>query len=110
MCTNLNGNKAARPLRKFEVNLIKKHVFSEYQEDSIWFPAGICVTCVFLLQKLSDEEKIEPDKRKTINLKLPDNYLCDIPIQTRSKASSNCQCQWCKLARMNGLEYRRWQK
>ena len=110
VCTNLCGHKASRHVQKAEVLLIKKHVFGDYQEDNIWFPRGICSTCSRRLSDLAKQEQEEPEKRKKVNLKLPDNYICEIPVQTRSKAGSVCTCRWCQLARLNGLDFRRWQQ
>ena len=108
VCTNLNGAKASRPVKKSEVNLIKKHVFAGYLEDSIWFPRGICTTCARRLYDIEKQDKEDPEKKK-VNPRLPDDYICDVPVQTRSKAGTVCSCRWCSLARLNGLEFRRWQ-
>ena len=35
--------------------------------------------------------------------------MCEIPIQTRSKAAEKCTCRWCKLARLSGPEFKLWQ-
>ena len=110
VCTNLRGNKASRPVKKSEVILIKKHVYEDYQKESIWCPRGICTQCATALNSLEKQEKIEENKRKKISLTLAEDYLCEIPIQTRKRASSICDCRWCKLARMNGLEFRKWQQ
>ena len=44
-----------------------------------------------------------------MKLLLLDNYHCILPHNTRSQSDICCTCRWCCLARMNGLELRRWQ-
>ena len=114
VCTNLNGKKAQRMLNKTEVLLVRKYVFAGYQEHSVWFPTGICNTCstsLYLLEKQKGQaDGGEYAKGKKVNLRLPEDYICELPIQTRKTASSPCVCRWCKLARLNGLEFKRWQQ
>ena len=113
VCTNLNGKKPQRGITYEEVILVQKHVFVGYQQESTLFPTGICTRCaldLYYLEKQSGQGDEGALKKKKIKLKLPDDYLCEIPKQTRSKASSVCDCRWCKLARLNGPEFRRWQQ
>ena len=37
VCTNLNGQKASRGVSESEAQLIKKHFFSKYKNDSLNF-------------------------------------------------------------------------
>ena len=107
VCACLRGKKAVRTVKDSEAELIKKHVFSKFSKDSIWFPQGICVGCAVDLKQLDLQVR---EGRGGVNLKLPENYLCNIPTQTRSKASTSCTCRWCKLAQLNGLQFQLWQK
>ena len=108
-----------------EVSLIRKHVYAGFQPGNIWLPQGMCTRCAVdihvLDRQLNEEgqlrcntsnrigdEEVASTKKK-ISLKLPDDYMCDIPIQTRIKIETNCSCRWCKLARLNGLQFKQWQ-
>ena len=109
-----------------EVSLIRKHVYAGFQPGNIWLPQGMCTRCAVdihvLDRQLSEERELRcntsnemGDKevastKKKISLKLPDDYMCDIPIKTRSKIETNCYCRWCKLARLNGLQFKQWQQ
>ena len=73
-CTNLIGVKASRPVKKSELNLIKKHVFAGYLEDSMWFPRGICATCARRLYDLEKQDKEDLDKKK-VHLRLPASVM-----------------------------------
>ena len=54
-------------------------------------------------------QHIKPERKtENVSLLLPQDYICEIPIQTRSKSSSVCSCRWCALARMNGVQFRKW--
>ena len=37
-------------------------------------------------------------------------FHCTLPHETRSKSKLYCECRWCRIARMNGLEVRRFQQ
>ena len=92
--------------------LIKKHVFPGFVRGSNWFPQGMCVRCSLDLREL-DKEKGQQENgceegTKSVRLKLPDDYLCDIPVQTRSTATQTCTCRWCSLARLNGPAFKTW--
>ena len=95
-----------------EVSLIRKHVYAGFQPGNIWLPQGMCNRCAVdihvLDRQLSEEEELKcntsngiGDKevastKKKISLKLPDDYLCDISIKTKSKIETNCFWRWCK--------------
>ena len=106
VCTNLRGKKATRGVSDSEEQDIKKFAFSAYQKGSIYFPQGLCETCHGHLRKLKNV-KTEDQGPKLL---LPDNYHLDLPHATRSQSQSYCSCRWCLLARMNGLEFKLWQK
>ena len=114
VCTNLRGSKAKRGVSEREVDLIRKHVFPGYQKGSIWFPQGLCTSCSADLHVLDnqgeggDEDKENNVKKRKVNLTLPQDYICDLPIQTRSKTVTTCSCRWCILARLAGMNFRKW--
>ena len=115
ICTNLNGIKADQPVSETDAILIKKYVFPGFQRGSIWFPQGVCVRCRCEIRVLDQQieafnnegDLAENLSRKRI-LKLPEDYLCDLPMQTRGQAGQICSCRWCSLARLSGGKLRSW--
>ena len=47
---------------------------------------------------------------EVVELKLPDNYFCQLERQTRSGAEVVCECRWCGLARLYGAAFLAWQR
>ena len=105
VCTNLRGKKASRGVSDEEEKDIQKVVFKSYNKCSIYFLQGLCNTCAVYLCKLRGTT----EEQGPILL-LPDNYHCTLPHETRSKSKVYCECRWCRIARMNGLEVRRFQQ
>ena len=105
-----------------EEKLIKQFVYYSYQRGSIFFPQGLCGACHMQLFRLREGEEqgveqdgdIEGEVQKIKNLReklvLPEDYFCQLPHQTRKMSQEQCDCRWCKLARLNGLSFRRWQQ
>ena len=122
VCTNLNGYKAKAAVSDIEVALIQKHVFPGYQKGSIWFPQGMCVRCALDIRQLDKQQQQEcpqggggddsssgsSGRKRNIVLNLPDDYICNLPVQTRSQAVLTCTCRWCYLARLCGGELNKW--
>ena len=124
VCTNLNGYKAKQAVSEIEVLLIQKHVFPPYQKDNIFLPQGICVRCALDLRHYDRQKQQGQDggrgpagddgspqqkcQRTAVKLKLPDDYICTLPVQTRSSAVLICSCRWCHLARLAGGELMKW--
>ena len=50
------------------------------------------------------------EKGEEVELKLPDNYFCQLDRQTRSSDGVLCQCRWCELARLSGSAFLSWQR
>ena len=101
VCTNLWGKKAVRTVSEKEERLIQQNVMGSYTSSNTFFPSGICFKCIYLLQKVEKGEEVE--------LKLPDNYFCQLDRQTRSSDHA-CQCRWCELARLSGSAFLSWQR
>jgi hypothetical protein len=49
-------------------------------------------------------------KGEVVELKFPDNYFCQLEIQTRAGAGVVCKCRWCGLARLYGAAFLAWQR
>ena len=102
VCTNLWGNRAVRKVSDQEEKLIQEKILSVYSPANIFFPSGICKRCIHHLRMLGKGEVVE--------LKLPDNYFCQLERQTRSGAEGVCNCRWCGLARLYGAAFLAWQR
>ena len=110
VCTNLNGYKAKQVVSEADAALIKKHVFPGFVRGSNWFPQGMCVRYSLDLREL-DKEKGQQENgceewTRSVRLKLPDDYLCDIPAQTRATATQTCIYWWCSLTHLNGPAFK----
>ena len=94
VCTNMWGNKAIRNVSVQEEGLIQQNILQVYDSRNMFYPSGICKRCIYDLSKINNGEEVQ--------LKLPDNYLCQIGRHTRSSGDEPCMCRWCSLARLNG--------
>ena len=118
VCTNLQGKKANRSVSDIDAGRIKSLIFPAYVKGSLHFPQGLCTTCYNQLVRLDkvSEQSIEygddgtSETNAASNLLLPNDYICDLPYETRSWKSSGgiCTCRWCNLARLNGQDFRKW--
>ena len=86
VCTNLWGYKAVRKVSLKEEELIQQTVLESYSSANTFFPSGMCRQCMHDLHKI--------DRGEDVQLKLPENYLCDIERQTRSSHVLVCSCRW----------------
>ena len=102
VCSNLWGKKAVRNVSEKEERLIQQNVLGSYTSSNTFFPSGICIKCIRQLQQVEKGEEVE--------LKLPDNYFCQLDRQTRSSDGVLCQCRWCELARLSGSAFLSWQR
>lgn len=102
VCTNLWGYKAVRKVSLKEEELIQQKVLENYSSSNTFFPSGMCRQCMHDLHKI--------DRGEDVQLKLPENYLCDIERQTRSSHVLICTCRWCELARLYGPAFLLWQR
>ena len=55
-----------------------------------------------------EQEEAGGAKKKRVQLKLPEDYICDLPTQTRSRGAVSCSCKWCSLARLSGPQFKLW--
>ena len=92
LCMNQHGKKAARPVNQVEEGEIKL-LLPGFSTTAKNFPAGICLTCVFLLK----------DQRsgKEVVFKLPEKNPIGLPT-----SQGRCECRICWLAKLSG----KWQK
>ena len=102
VCTNLWGYKAPRKVTPEEEKLIQQDVLEVYTSCNMFFPSGICVGCIHLLTLVKRGDR-------DVELKLPEDYICQPARETRSSDGEVCSCRWCKLARMSGLKLSQWQ-
>ena len=84
------------------LNLIKRHHCEQYDCEAM--PTVICKGRVKILRELESEGTNANRTLPTI-----DYSLFVIPKVTRSSASEPCSCKWCKIGRMNGADYLKYQ-
>ena len=119
LCLNERGEKAHRRILKHhprekeadghqfahlaEENIIQRWV-PRYNSSNPLMPAGLCKRCLFLVNDFRDGKDIDH------LLLLPEDYKCNgYHAPTRSVEGVVCWCTWCKLARMNGCQWRAFQ-
>ena len=99
VCWGESGRKAGRAVSEAEEAAIREFVVSSYSKRDPRFPAGICDNCHFILRDwIKGQERPRP-------LPVAEKFMVDLAMMTRS--SLECTCAICKLARMNGLEWKR---
>ena len=99
VCWCESGQKASRGVSVTMEAAIKSHLVSSYSRTDPRFPSGLCSGCTAILfEWIKGLENPRP-------LPVAEKYDAVIPIMTRS--SPQCTCSICKLARMNGLEWKR---
>ena len=106
VCCNLRGKKPTRGVSDKEEENIQTFVFSGYRRGSPFYPQGLCAGCQRALQRKAKEGGEDDDKK--IQLVLPDDYFCQLPHQTRMRSQEDCDCRWCKLARLSRPGFKLW--
>jgi hypothetical protein len=101
LCVNSHGDKAARKVNKEEEEIIQTFV-PGYSSLSPYFPSGICVSCIFLLNKKKNGAEVK--------IILPQEYHVSLPRNLRSNQMEKCPCKFCHLARLSGPAYLHWQR
>ena len=104
VCYCRSGMKATKKVSDSQEIVIKDLVFSGYDKSETRFPAGLCLTCFFVVNDNMDgvnkSTKSGPP-RKFIQVS-PEVYENKVQTFTRSNLSVNCQCSICLVARLNG--------
>ena len=108
ICYGRSGSKATRKITAEQELGMRSYVFSEYNMSDERFPLGLCTSCLFsLLEHMKGESLQGRDACRELVLPDPTCYDVKLSKVTRLSSSQDCQCMICYLARMNGLEWRR---
>ena len=87
------------------LHLIKKHSYKDYSLQDTYLPVICCMSCVCALKVIESGK----DGRN-----LPDIDYTDLKkpqaVNTRSAVSEKCCCSICAVARLNGHEYKEYEK
>ena len=67
VCTGLNGQRAQRPIKPYEVLIVQKYIYIKYKHGSQECPQGMCKQCAVDLSKLNIQEG------KGVKLNLPED-------------------------------------
>ena len=101
VCTRKGPN--LRNISDAVLIFIQDYHYKEYNKDD--FPSVICGSCDYVLRCMDKLEDGEIPTRR-----LPDitGYESKrMPRLTRASAAGDCNCFWCNIYKMNGLEYKR---
>ena len=97
--------KAAKliPISDTVLLFIQDYHFKDYNRSE--YPSVICMSCDATLRYIDKLEDGEIPIRRLPDIE--DYESKKAPRVTRASASGVCGCFWCKIDRMNGLEYKR---
>ena len=101
LCFNSQGDKALRLVGGKEAAAIKD-LRPGYDPSNPSFGAGLCKTCVFLLRRR--EEGVE------VPLVMPEQYSVVLARDLRSTVDQPCSCEICRLAKLAGFKFKKWQR
>ena len=108
ICYGRSGNKANQKVTAHLELGMRSFVFPEYNMSDERFPVGLCDTCrLTLLEQMKGESLRDGKPIRELVLPDPTCYQAKPSKVTRLSSSQDCQCLICSLARMNGLEWRR---
>ena len=108
VCYGRSGSKAAQSVSDYLEEGIKSFVFAEYSKSDEKFPSGICITCrLTLIEQMTGVSLQERDVPRKLMLPDPDHYEVQLDRVTRFSQQQDCGCRICLLARMNGLEWKK---
>jgi hypothetical protein len=100
LCINHRGDKATRSVTDKEGEKIKE-IRPGYDKTNQHYPAGICVSCIWELKRMS--------KGEPASFVLPESYTVTLP-QEDATGRWPCVCNFCHLARLNGHEFITWRQ
>ena len=88
---------------------IKELVYEGYSMSEDRFPTGLCDTCHFCLADNIVGHSHKNSKAPPRLLKILDTETYDIQLQrvTRGNPATSCQCNICSVARMNGVQWKK---
>ena len=108
VCYGRSGSKATQRVTAILEQGLRSLVFSDYRVSDERFPSGVCTTCrLSLLENMKGSSLGNRDAPRKMLLPDPDCYEVKLSKVTRSFSAQECQCMICVLARMNGLEWKR---
>ena len=99
ICWCESGQKASRGVSASLEAALKDFVVSSYSRADPRFPTGLCTNCNLILTDWT--RGVETPRP----LPVASKYEAVIPLTTRS--SPHCTCTMCKLASLNGAEWKR---
>ena len=102
----LRKGKHTQSITPSILELIREHHFEDYSLEQEYLPMIVCKSCVISLKVVNTDK--ENSKRK-----LPEVTYGDLEkpreVNTRSTDNTACQCTICKIGRLSGLDYQRYE-
>ena len=86
--------------------MIKDHHYPDY--NFLQMPSTICAGCDRILRFIDKADlatKKEDAKRKLVPINYEDKKSPPPSVTTRATVGLKCDCFWCRVARLSGLEY-----
>ena len=108
VCYGRSGSKATQYVTDYLEEGIQSFVFAEFDKMDERFPSGVCTTCrMTLIEQMKGKSlRDDRDAQRTL-LPDPDHYEAQISRVTRSSTQQDCECMICSLARLNGLQWKK---
>ena len=108
VCNGRSGSKATQKVTDFLEPSMKTFVFAEYDKSDPMFPTGLCTTCrISLMEHMNGSSLQNREAHRKLLIPDPDTFDVQLRRVTRSSVGQDCECNICSLARLNGLELRR---
>ena len=108
VCNGRSGSKATQKVTDFLEPSMKTFVFAEYDKSDPMFPTGLCTTCrISLMEHMNGSSLQNREAPRKLLIPDPDTFDVQLRRVTRSSVGQDCECNICSLARLNGLELRR---
>ena len=101
VCTRKGPN--LRNISDAVLIFIQDYHYKDYNKDE--FPSVICGSCDYILRCIDKLEEGEIPTRRLPNI--TDYESKRAPRLTRSSTAADCNCFWCTIYKMNGLQYKR---
>ena len=105
----MRKSKNLRKISNEELIHIRRHCFENYNLENM--SSVICMSCIQTLKAYKEASQTEnTPKRKLPNINYSNLILPKQMSQTRLSTSTECDCSYCKIAKLNGAEYTKYEK
>ena len=108
VCYGRSGSKVTQKVTDYLEPSMKTFLFADYDKSDPRFPIGLCTTCrISLLEHMKGSSLQKRQAPRELLIPDPDTFEVQLRRVTRSSVGQDCGCNICSLARLNGLDFRR---